>query len=109
MGQTRCQVELTEAAWADLDEIDDYWTARGDAWRGEKYFYDLRDIALAELSDLQRARRGRFLKSDRHRKAREILVFKGAYRIVYRIDETARRVDILRFWHSHRDDPRGEV
>ena len=108
MGQTRCQVELTVAAWADLDEIDDYWTARGDAWRGEKYFYDLRDAALTELSDLQRARRGRKFPGSRHPAARQILAF-GVYRIIYEIDEPACRVDILRFWHTHRDDPRGAV
>ena len=36
---------------------------------------------------------------------REIRVFKRAFRIIYRLDEANRRVEILRFWHSHRDEP----
>jgi len=41
-------------------------------------------------------------------KAREILAF-GIYRIIYEIDEPATRVNILRFWHAHRREPRVEL
>jgi len=36
---------------------------------------------------------------------REIVAFKHSYRILYRLDETRGVVEILRFWHSHRDTP----
>jgi plasmid stabilization system protein ParE len=102
------RVAFTHLAEADLYEIEAYWIARGETWRGQKYFRDLTDTAERELSDPECARRGRPLPNTRHPKAWEILAF-GIYRIIYRIDESDRRVDILRFWHSHRDDPRGEV
>jgi len=108
MGEARFRVELNEPAWCDLDEIDTYWADRGEAWRGQQYYFDLREVAVAELTDPQRARRGRLLKSEKHPHAREILAF-GIYRIIYEIDEEASRVDILRFWHARRRDPRGEV
>ena len=108
MGEARFRVELNEPAWSDLDEIDTYWAGRGEAWRGRKYYFDLRDFALAELGNPQRARYGRLLKSEKHPDAREILAF-GIYRIIYEIDEAASRVDILRFWHAHRRDPHREL
>ncbi|HYR59399.1 MAG TPA: type II toxin-antitoxin system RelE/ParE family toxin [Chthoniobacteraceae bacterium] len=108
MGEARFTVELTEPAWADLDELDTYWTMRGEAWRGQKYYHDLRRTAQTELTNPLRARHGRRLKSNEHPEAREILAF-GIYRIIYEIDEDASRVRILRFWHAHRDEPRREA
>ena len=104
MGEARFRVKLTEAASRDLYAIDDYWTERGEPWRGEKYYEDLRETALSELSDAASARRGRLIKVPKHPLARQILAF-GVYRIIYEIDEAAARVDILRFWHAHRDAP----
>lgn len=104
MGEARFRVEITERAADDLDGIDTYWSARGEAWRGEKYYQDLRDFALCELADTDAARRGRFLKDRRNPSARSILAF-GVYRIIYEIDDAAQRVNIIRFWHSHRDTP----
>jgi plasmid stabilization system protein ParE len=104
MGEARFRVELTEPAWADLDEIDTYWSDRGEAWRGAKYYFDLREMALTNLSDPVRARLGRFLNSEQHPQVREILAF-GVYRIIYEIDESACCVQILRFWHAHRREP----
>ena len=104
MGEERYRVEVTERAADDLDKIDTYWTERGDAWRGEKYYNDLRDFALRELADAGQARRGRSLHDRRNPSARSIPAF-GVYRIIYEIDEAAARVNILRFWHSHRDTP----
>ena len=108
MAQTTFRVELSPTAEADLYEIIEYWSARNEAWRGEKYFRDLTDLAVRELSNPAAARRGRPLKSRHHVAAREILAF-GIYRIIYEIDEAASRVDILRFWHAHRRDPHGEL
>ena len=104
MGEASLSVELTESAYADLSSIDDYWTDRGEAWRGEKYYCDLRDFALRELSDPSAARRGRRARVREHPEARAILAF-GVYRVIYRIDEAAARVEVLRFWHAHRDTP----
>ena len=108
MAQTPFRVELSPTAEADLYEIIEYWSARSEPWRGEKYFRDLTDLAARELSNPTTARRGRSLKSRSHSEAREILAF-GIYRIIYEIDEAAGRVDILRFWHTHRHDPHGEL
>ena len=104
MGEARFRVEVTERAADDLDKIDTYWIERGDAWRGEKYYDDLRDFALRELADADQARRGRFLNDQANPSARSILAF-GVYRIIYEIDEADSCVNVIRFWHSHRDTP----
>ena len=90
MGEARFRVEVTERAAADLDEIDTYWTERGDAWRGEKYYHDLREFALRDLGDPVQARRGHFLKDRRNPSARLILAF-GVYLVIYEIDEASAR------------------
>ena len=104
MPAARFRVELAPEAHTDLYGIVEYWSERGEAWRGEEYFRDLTDLAKAELSDAQQARRGRRRKTRRHPNAQEILAF-GVYHIIYEIDEAAARVDILRFWHARRDAP----
>jgi plasmid stabilization system protein ParE len=104
MGQARFDVILTERAWSDLEEIDDYWTEREEAWRGRKYYRDLREAALHELADAAAARRGRVVKNCDFAGVREILVFR-TYRILYQIDELLGRVEVLHFWHAHRDQP----
>ena len=104
MGEESFGVVVSHDAWGDLSEIAEYWQARGEAWRGEKYFRDLVRAARTELTDPVRARRGRRAKGSFAPEVREILAF-GVYRIIYEIDEAAARVDILRFWHSHRDTP----
>jgi plasmid stabilization system protein ParE len=101
-------VEFTTRAQSDLHTIEDYWRERGESWRGEKYFRDLAAFARRELADPPCARRGRRIRSDEHPDAREVLAF-GIYRIIYEIDEPAQRVNILRFWHAHRHEPRGEL
>jgi plasmid stabilization system protein ParE len=104
MGEATFRVVLTHRAQADLDELSEYWSARGEAWRGEKYHRDLVRRAETELTDATAARRGRRSKMPEWSDAREILAF-GVYRIIYRIDEAAGIVNVLRFWHAHRDDP----
>lgn len=101
MGETPFHVELTEAAAADLFDIDEYWTQRGEGWRGKKYYWDLRNKADRALSDRRGACRGRLVKNKHHPGAREILAFE-IYRITYQIDESTSTVSVLRFWHSHR-------
>ena len=104
MGETTFRVTFTADAWADLDELADFWIARGEGWRAEKYSRDLVRAARQELGDPIRARRGRSLRSREHPEAREFLAF-GIYRIIYEINEAQRGVEVLRFWHAHRDDP----
>ena len=104
MGETTFRVNISADAWADLDELAGFWIARREEWRAEKYSRDLIRTARVELCDPVRARRGRPLRSRNHPDAREILAF-GVYRIIYEIRETQQRVDVLRFWHAHRDEP----
>ena len=104
MGEARFDVLLTDDAWSDLADIDAFWTGHGEAWRGEKYFYDLRDFSLRELGDRKTAQRGRPARNTDRSGVQEILAF-GIYRIIYEIDEAASRVEILRFWHARRDVP----
>ena len=104
MGETRFSVLLTEDAWADLADIDNYWAELGEAWRGEKYYWDLRDTVVRELSNAVSARHGRRARGCDRAGMQEILAF-GVYRIIYEIDEATARVNILRFWHSRRDTP----
>lgn len=105
MGEARFEVVLTERAWSDLDEIDTYWTERGEAWRGQKYFDDLHTAALRDLGDAANARRGRTARDCDFAGVQELLVF-GTYRILYQIDSALARVEILHFWHAHRGPPR---
>ena len=104
MGKTRFAVVLTESARSDLDEIDAYWTSRGESWRGRKYIRDLYRAARSELGDPPTARRGRWVRDCDLDGVREILVF-GVYRIIYEIDEPAACVSVLSFWHAHRNAP----
>lgn len=100
MGSTSFQVRLTDSALNDLHEIDDYWFAHGDPERGEQYVRNLIETAETELSSVLRAQSGRLVRVAILPDTREIQVFKGSYKIIYRIDAA----HILRFWHSHRDE-----
>jgi mRNA-degrading endonuclease RelE of RelBE toxin-antitoxin system len=104
MGETAFRVIFAARAWADLDELSAYWTQQGETWRGEKYHRDLIHRAEVELSDPVSARRGRRHRGTKNPHSREILAF-GVYRIIYRIDEPAGIVNVLRFWPAHRDEP----
>ena len=105
MGSTTLQVRLTDAALYDLHEIDDYWFLRGEPDRGEQYVRNLIDQAESELSCPLRAQSGRPVRVAILPDTREILVFKGTYKIIYRIDPAENVVHVLRFWHGHRRDP----
>ncbi len=105
MGSAPFQVRVTDAALSDLHELDDYWTSRGEPERGEQYVRDLIGAAQSHITDPAAALLGRIVRAALLPGTREILVFKSSYRIIYRIDEAAGIVHVLRFWHSHRDDP----
>lgn len=105
MGRTAFKVFLTASAREDLDEIAVYWAERGDPERGEKYATDLHEVATGELADRVKALGGRVMLGEGANAVREIRVFKRVYRIFYTLDEAAGKVFVLRFWHSHRDEP----
>jgi plasmid stabilization system protein ParE len=104
MDTTPFQVRLTVAALNDLHEIDDYWVEHGEPERGEQYVRNLIDSAESELSSALRAQSGQPVRVAILPNTREISVFKGSYRIIYRIDNADKVVHVLRFWHSHRDE-----
>lgn len=104
MDSTPFHVRLTDSALNDLYEIDDYWFKHGEPERGEQYVRNLIDTAEAELSSRLRAQSGRPVRVAILPDTREILVFKGRYKIIYRINASENVVHILRFWHSHRDE-----
>ncbi len=51
MGEEKFRLIFAPESHADLDQLSDYWTLRGEAWRGEKYHRDLLHFAEPELSD----------------------------------------------------------
>lgn len=104
MDSAPLHIRLTHSAFKDLHEIDDYWAERGEPERGEQYVRNLIDAAETELSSLLRAQSGHPVRVAILPDTREILVFKGSYKIIYRIDIAEHVVHVLRFWHSHRDE-----
>ncbi len=105
MDSTSYAVRLSDSAIADLHEIDDYWTKKNEPERGEQYVRNLIAVSEAELTSPLRAQLGRLVRAAVLPETREILVFKSSYRIIYRVDADAGIVHVLRYWHSHRDEP----
>lgn len=105
MEPTPFEVRLTDSALNDLHEIDDYWFLQGEPERAEQYVRNLIEKAETELSSPLRAQSGRPVRVPLLPDTREILVFKGSYKIIYRIDACENIVHVLRFWHGHRHDP----
>lgn len=105
MAAQKYRVIFTESAWTDLEEIAAYWANRDEPERGTQYAHDLPSEALQQLSDPAIARRGRYLSRTLHPEAQELPVFKHAYRILYLLNEAGGVVYVLRFWHSHRQEP----
>ena len=99
------RVILTESAWAVLEEIVGYWTERDEPERGEQYAHDLPAEAIRQLSDSGTARAGRYLRHTAYPQTQELPVFRRSYRILYLVEEAESLVEVLRFWHSHRDEP----
>ncbi len=99
------RVIFTQSAWADLEEIAAYWTERDEPERGEQYAHELPAEAIRQLSDLGTAHAGRFLRHTAYSRTQELPVFKRSYRILYLVKEADGVVEVLRFWHSHRDEP----
>ena len=105
MAARSLRVIFTQSAWADLEEIVAHWTARDEPERGEKYAHDLPAEAVRQLSDPAIANAGRFLRHTAYPGTQELPVFKRSYRILYLVKEAEGVAEVLRFWHSHRDDP----
>ncbi len=51
MADEQFHIVFTERAWDDLTEIVEYWTARAESDRGEKYAHDLPSEAIRTLSN----------------------------------------------------------
>jgi plasmid stabilization system protein ParE len=94
-----------KSAWNDLEEIVAYWTSRDQPERGEQYAHDLPSEVIRQLSDPGIARAGRYLRHTAYPQTQKLLVFKRSYRILYLIKENDGVVEVLRFRHSHRDEP----
>ena len=105
MAEENFRVVFTYAAWRDLEEIVSYWTERGEAERGEQYAHDLPAAAIRELSDERIAHAGRKIRSFAFPDVQELPVFGRSYRILYLVKDSLATVEVLRFWHSHRDEP----
>jgi plasmid stabilization system protein ParE len=99
------RVILTQSAWTDIEDIVAYWTDRDEPERGEQYAHDLPSEAIHQLSDPGTARAGRYLRHTAYPETQELPVFKHSYRILYLVKEAESVVEVLRFWHSHRDEP----
>ena len=105
MAAQNFRVILTQSAWTDIEDIVAYWTDRDEPERGEQYAHDLPSEAIRQLSDPGRAHAGRFLRHTAYPETQELPVFKLSYRILYLVKASDGIVEVLRFWHSHRDEP----
>ena len=99
------RVILTQSAWADIEDTVAYWTDRDEPERGEQYAHGLPSEAIRQLSDPGTARAGRYLRQTAFPETQELPVFKRSYRILYLVKEADGIVEVLRFWHSRRDEP----
>ena len=93
------EIDWTEPALADLRRISDY-LAEHNPTAAEKVVDE-----ILERAELLRTtpRMGAVLGRDNRGSKRQIIVRK--YRIIYRINDNARRVEILTVWHGSRQDP----
>jgi plasmid stabilization system protein ParE len=105
MATRRLRVVFTQSAWSDLEEIVAYWSQRGEPERGERYAHDLPAEAIRQLSDPGIARRGHHLRRTAYPEVQGLPVFRRSYRILYLRKEVEGVVEVLRFWHSRRDEP----
>ena len=103
MAAQSLRVILTHRAWADIEDIAAYWTDRDEPERGEQYAHDLPSEAIRQLSAPGTAHSGRYLRQTAYPQTQELPVF--TYRILYLVKEADGIVEVLRFWHSHRDEP----
>jgi len=104
MGEAPLQVIISKDAESDLIELADYWDSAGEPERGDKYVTDLMREA-GKLRDRSLAFAGNHPKDVEDPNVREIRVFQRVYRIIYRANDVLSRIEVLRFWHSHRDKP----
>ena len=105
MAEEEVRVIFTERAWGDLEEIVEYWTVRDELERGEQYARDLPSEAIRVLRIPSQTRAGRHLVKTAYPEVQELVVFNRSYRILYLAKEDSMTVEVLRFWHSHRDEP----
>lgn len=104
MATQEYRVIFTASAWTDLEEIVEYWAYKSEPELGVKYAHDLSTEAIRQLSRPEIANAGRHLTKTAHPEVQELPVFKRVYRILYLVDESDNVVNVLRFWHSHREE-----
>lgn len=92
------QVVLSPTAEDDLNDIAAY-IAHDNPAAAERFGLELLDAAFT-LQDLPR--RGRPFR--RNRRIRRIV--HANYLVIYRLSEASKTVEILRFWHAARGEPR---
>ncbi len=105
MAPEKFRVIFTQSAWVDLEEIAAYWARRDEPERGVQYARDLPSEAIDVLSAPVAAGAGRYLRHTAYPHAQELPVFKRSYRILYVVKKEDGIVEVLRFWHSRRDEP----
>jgi len=105
MAASSFRAVFTHSAFADIEEIVTYWSDQGEPERGEQYAHDLPAEAIRRLGDASTARSGRHLVKTSFPVVQELPVFRRSYRVLYRIRASDDTVEVLRFWHSHRDEP----
>ena len=93
------KVLITERANQDLANIVRY-VARDRRTAAERLGYSLID-AVKLLADFPAM--GRVVPERNSPNIREII--QGPYRIIYRVDEDRKTVEVLRFWHAARGNP----
>ena len=88
MAAQNYRVIFAESAWTDLEEIVEYWAHESEPEQGVKYAHALSAEAIQTA----------------YPEVQELPVFKRVYRILYLVHESDNAVNVLRFWHSHRDE-----
>ena len=93
------EVIWTEPALADFESVVRYVAARNPSAAEGLLVAILEHVELLARFPLI----GPVYERDRTGRAREIVC--GSYRIFYRVDESAQRVEILTIWHGSRSEP----
>lgn len=93
------QVALAPSARRDLREIVRYISQ--DSPQRARTFGDFLVAQAKRLADFPHM--GRIVPELDDQRIRELIV--RSYRVIYAIDGSAKRVDILRFWHGARGTP----
>lgn len=94
------QIVWTEPALDEFESIVRFAASNNPSWAET-----LRDELLGTVATLGRFPfLGPIYERDQTGRTREVMCRK--YRVFYRVDEAAARVEVLTIWHSHQREPR---